>query len=294
MESDELATLRVLVADDEPKLRALVATAVRGLGCQTLEAKDGDEAWLLAQAEHLDVIVLDVMMPGMSGWDVCRRVKSSARTVRGAPPKVLMLTGIGEHLNEMTSPLFAADAWIDKPFQLETLRSKVAELGRLSLREGAAPLEEPAIPAPAPSGPSLKKARHVVEIEGRDDDQAAPASPKAKAPAQSKAKKRGKAAQAASRQPARKKARPKKGSPKQRAPKQRAAKKAPKKANKVARPAKKLGKRPQVAKTRAKKAIAKRAAAARGRSHKGAAPKKVGGKKTQGKKAGARRGRRGR
>ncbi|MBW2458237.1 MAG: response regulator, partial [Deltaproteobacteria bacterium] len=155
MESFDLTNAKVLVADDEPKVRALVAGCVRSLGCEAIEARDGDEAWQLAQSHRVDVVVLDVMMPGMSGWEVCRRVKGSVRTVRGMAPKVLMLTGIGEHLNEMTSPLFAADDWIDKPFGLQQLRDKIAELGQLGLSESSSPGE--------PSGPTLRKARPSAE-----------------------------------------------------------------------------------------------------------------------------------
>src|SRR5512133_1076218 len=122
MDLCDASRIRVLIADDEPKLRSLVANALRSLGCTVLEAQDGLEAWSLAQGRRPDVVVLDVMMPGMSGWDVCRRIKTDPACAdpRKGPPKVLMLTGIGEHLNEMTSPLFSADAWLDKPFSLRT------------------------------------------------------------------------------------------------------------------------------------------------------------------------------
>ena len=109
MAEPELASLKVLIADDEPKLRALVSSCIMAIGASVIEARDGDEAWSVARQQSIDVVVLDVMMPGMSGWEVCRRIKAEARTARGGTPKVLMLTGIGEHLNEMTSPLFTTN-----------------------------------------------------------------------------------------------------------------------------------------------------------------------------------------
>ena len=89
-----------------------------------IEASDGEEAWRLAQ-EHLpDLVVLDVMMPGMSGWEVCRKIREE---VSLAHTGVVMLTGIGENLNQMTSPLYGADAYIDKPFDFGELDVKVKE-----------------------------------------------------------------------------------------------------------------------------------------------------------------------
>ena len=106
----DLGTTRILVADDEPSTRAMVAGHLRSIGYKVVEATDGDEAFSLA-LEHLpDLIVLDVMMPGMSGWEVCRRIRE---TVSLAHTGVVMLTGIGESLNEITSPLYGADAYLD-------------------------------------------------------------------------------------------------------------------------------------------------------------------------------------
>jgi DNA-binding response OmpR family regulator len=115
----------VLVADDEPSMLELVAQHLKTLDdpqLTVLEASDGEQAWKLAR-EHLpDLVVLDVMMPGMSGWEVCRKIRED---VALAHTGVVMLTGIGENLNQMTSPLYGADAYIDKPFDFEELDEKV-------------------------------------------------------------------------------------------------------------------------------------------------------------------------
>ncbi|MCA9623948.1 MAG: response regulator, partial [Myxococcales bacterium] len=147
MSDADLSRLKVLVVDDEPKLRELVAGVVRSMGATVVEAGDGDEAWSLTESELPDLVVLDVMMPGKSGWEVCRLIKSNGKTRRGLSPKVLMLTGMGAHLNEITSPLMAADDWVDKgPFNFDLLRQKIVDLGKAALAEGV-------------EGPSLKKAR---------------------------------------------------------------------------------------------------------------------------------------
>jgi DNA-binding response OmpR family regulator len=114
----------VLVADDEPSMVAMLSSHLRSKGYTVLEASDGDQAWELAH-EHLpNLVLLDVMMPGMSGWEVCRKIREA---VSLAHTGVIMLTGIGENLNEMTSPLYGADAYLDKPFEFSDLDQKISE-----------------------------------------------------------------------------------------------------------------------------------------------------------------------
>jgi len=116
---------KILVADDDLEILALVARHLGALPAKVVEASDGEEALRLARREKPDLIVLDVMMPGMSGWEVCRAVRED-ETLNGTG--VIMLTGIGERLNEMTSPLYGADGFLDKPFELEDLSDKVREV----------------------------------------------------------------------------------------------------------------------------------------------------------------------
>src|SRR4051812_38828074 len=128
------ATPVVLVADDEPGMLALVGQHIKTMGYRVLEASDGEQAWSLAQ-EHLpDLVILDVMMPGMSGWEVCRKIREDVALAHTA---IIMLTGIGENLNELTSPLYGADSYIDKPFKFPELDDKVR--GALTKRRGSRP-----------------------------------------------------------------------------------------------------------------------------------------------------------
>jgi len=156
----------VLVADDEPSMVAMLSSHLRSKGFSVLEASDGDQAWELAQ-EHLpNLVLLDVMMPGMSGWEVCRKIRQDASL---AHTGVLMLTGIGESLNETTSPLFGADEYIDKPFDFEALDQKVVSvlLKRAAQREavprhvdnGAGGPAKAASPARSKGKRSAKKAK---------------------------------------------------------------------------------------------------------------------------------------
>ncbi len=117
--------IKILVADDDLEILALVARQVKPLADQLFEASDGEETLRIARETTPDLIILDVMMPGMSGWEVCRAVREEESL---ADTKVIMLTGIGERLNEMTSPLYGANAYLDKPFELDDLEEKVREV----------------------------------------------------------------------------------------------------------------------------------------------------------------------
>jgi len=166
----------VLVADDEPTMLELVARHLRSIDrpkLEVIEASDGDEAWRLARERLPDLVVLDVMMPGMSGWEVCRKIRQDAAL---AHTGVLMLTGIGESLNEATSPLFGADEYIDKPFDLEQLDQRVVSV----LKSRSAQRE--AVPRPLAT---VKKAgavrrTHVGNGVGGPAKVAAPARPGSK------------------------------------------------------------------------------------------------------------------
>jgi DNA-binding response OmpR family regulator len=165
----------VLVADDEPTMLELVARHLRSLEqpkLEVIEASDGDEAWTLARERLPDLVVLDVMMPGMSGWEVCRKIRHDASL---AHTGVVMLTGIGESLNEATSPLFGADEYIDKPFDLEQLDQRITSV----LRKRAAQRE--AVPRPLANTRSVSRPRVGNGVGGPAKVAAAASSPSSRA-----------------------------------------------------------------------------------------------------------------
>lgn len=93
--------------------------------CEVVEATDGAQAIDAVNSELPDLVVLDVMMPETSGWEVLRYIKERDEL---SFVKVIMLTGIGHHLNSMTSPIMGADAYLDKPFDLGALEETITEL----------------------------------------------------------------------------------------------------------------------------------------------------------------------
>lgn len=115
----------VLIADDDAEMRFIVKRSVAKLGCKVLEARDGEEALEELLLEKPDVLVLDVMMPKLNGWEICRYIREKEELLNVA---VLMLTAIGPAVNEMTSPLYGADDYMDKPFLIEDLVERVRDL----------------------------------------------------------------------------------------------------------------------------------------------------------------------
>jgi DNA-binding response OmpR family regulator len=181
MPHESQVPLKILVAEDEPAMLGLIARQVRALGPTVVEASEGDTAWDLAQQHHPDLVLLDVMMPGMSGWEVCKRLKS------GLPGTgVIMLTGIGENLNDMTSPLFAADAWLNKPFDLNeldfTIRLVLEKYGKTLPPVGA----KPAAAKPAATKPAAKPAAKKPAAKKAAAKKPAAKKPAAKKPAAAK------------------------------------------------------------------------------------------------------------
>jgi CheY-like chemotaxis protein len=112
----------ILVADDDPQILSVICRQLGRLGYRVIEATDGAEALASAQKHRPDLIVLDVLMPHMSGWEVARAVRNDPALKDTA---IVVLTAIGHTVSEATSPLFA-DAHLDKPFEFADLERTIA------------------------------------------------------------------------------------------------------------------------------------------------------------------------
>jgi DNA-binding response OmpR family regulator len=116
---------KVLIVDDDLEILNLTRSLMRRRGFEVIEASDGDEAMRQVLENRPDLVILDVMMPGQSGWEVCRSIRETESL---KDTGVIMLTGVGERMNEMTSPLYGADAHLDKPFEFEALDALVTQV----------------------------------------------------------------------------------------------------------------------------------------------------------------------
>jgi two-component system, OmpR family, alkaline phosphatase synthesis response regulator PhoP len=115
----------ILVVDDDPEIVSMLSTRLTARGYKVSSAGDGHRALELAKRERPDIVLLDVMMPGKSGWEVARALKQDPVT---QSIKIVMVTAIGAQVNEITSPLYGADAHVDKPFEFEKLEKVISGL----------------------------------------------------------------------------------------------------------------------------------------------------------------------
>jgi DNA-binding response OmpR family regulator len=115
----------ILIADDDPEILTMLGIRLSKKGYQVLEAVDGNQTLNLAHKHHPDLVLLDVMMPGKNGWEVAKELRAAEEFSNVG---IVMLTAIGEKVNEMTSPLYGADAYVDKPFDFSDLEKKIKDV----------------------------------------------------------------------------------------------------------------------------------------------------------------------
>jgi DNA-binding response OmpR family regulator len=111
----------VLVVDDDAVLRRVVRAVLEADGFRVLEAHDGEQGLKLAASERPSVVILDVMMPGIDGVEVCRRIDHQST-------RVLMLTALGDVTTEVASLEAGARGYLTKPFSSMELLDRVEEL----------------------------------------------------------------------------------------------------------------------------------------------------------------------
>lgn len=122
LQSENQAT--ILVVDDEKTLRDMLDYNLRRQGYRVLTAADGNEAIRLAYGERPDLIILDIMLPGMSGFDVCRAVRKELTV------PILMLSAREEEIDKVLGLELGADDYLTKPFGLRELLARVGAMLR--------------------------------------------------------------------------------------------------------------------------------------------------------------------
>jgi DNA-binding response OmpR family regulator len=126
--------MKILLVDDDPELRGLIGFALRQAGYLVIEAADGMAALSVFQAEQPDLVILDVNMPGMNGFDVCRAIRQQAAT------PIMMLTVRSSEEDQVKGLDGGADDYLTKPFSPRTLTARVRALLRRGGGERPVPL----------------------------------------------------------------------------------------------------------------------------------------------------------
>src|SRR3989338_1021074 len=119
---------RILIVDDAPSSVRLLAAKLSKEYYDALTAANGDEALKAVERDDPDLVLLDVMMPGMDGFDVCRRIKSNPRTTH---IPVVMVTALGGREDRIRGLDAGADDFLTKPVSDVTLFARIRSLIRL-------------------------------------------------------------------------------------------------------------------------------------------------------------------
>lgn len=110
---------KILVVDDETKIVDILTFNLRKEGYETIEAYDGEAGLTLALSENPDLVILDIMMPKMDGYEVCKRIRKTSQV------PVIMLTAKDEEADKVLSFELGADDYITKPFGVKELLARV-------------------------------------------------------------------------------------------------------------------------------------------------------------------------
>ena len=114
----------ILLVDDEDAVQKLLTYPLEHEGFRVLQARDGEEALQRFEAEHVDLVVLDLMLPRLDGLEVCRRLRAHSTV------PIIMLTARDDELDKVVGLELGADDYITKPFSIREFRSRVRALLR--------------------------------------------------------------------------------------------------------------------------------------------------------------------
>ncbi|QKD78899.1 MULTISPECIES: response regulator transcription factor [Actinomyces] len=124
-------SLTALIVDDEPQMVYIITFALETQGFSCLSASSAEEAWAILSNQAIDLVILDVMLPGASGVELCRRIRAAGI---GAP--VILLTALGDEPHRIAGLEAGADDYVTKPFSPRELALRARAVTR---RTGAGP-----------------------------------------------------------------------------------------------------------------------------------------------------------
>lgn len=149
---------QILIVEDEADIRELLRFNLEREGFSVLEAADGNEGLKLARQHMPDLMLLDVMLPGFDGFEVCRRLGAQSET---ANIPVLMLTARGEEMDRVVGLSLGADDYVVKPFSVRELMLRIQAVLRRGTRSSESPVLER-------HGIRLRPEAHTAEVQGEE------------------------------------------------------------------------------------------------------------------------------
>jgi DNA-binding response OmpR family regulator len=150
---------RILLVDDEQSVQKLLSYPLRKEGYEVVPAMDGQEALERCRGQNFDLIVLDVMLPKLDGFDVCRQIRAQSSV------PIIMLTAKAEEFDKVLGLELGADDYITKPFSMREFRSRVKAV----LRRSDLLREEQRDEEPIEAGDlRIDFAKRTVEIRGEN------------------------------------------------------------------------------------------------------------------------------
>ncbi|MBW2277326.1 MAG: response regulator transcription factor [Deltaproteobacteria bacterium] len=116
--------MKVLIAEDDEHIRAGLIDILRAEGYQTIEAADGNAAVEQFESEHPDFVCLDIMMPGMNGYDVCRKIRETSQV------PIVFISAKSEEIDKVVGLELGADDFIVKPFGVKEVIARIRAVTR--------------------------------------------------------------------------------------------------------------------------------------------------------------------
>ena len=156
------APRRILVVEDDPSINDVVATALRFQGHSVTQTSDGSAGLEIALAGGVDLLVLDVMLPGIDGFEVCRRLREAGS---GAP--VLFLTARDETEHRIRGFATGGDDYLTKPFSVDELVMRVAAILRRSSPEDPGVMQVGSLTLD-PAGREVRRAGVLVDLSATE------------------------------------------------------------------------------------------------------------------------------
>ena len=153
---------KILIIEDEPNIRELVSYNLKAGGFLPLEAEDGISGMEMAETMNPDLILLDIMLPGKDGYEICKELRSA-----GHKTPIIMMTAKTDEVDKVLGLEFGADDYISKPFGVRELMARIKAVLRRFEGNGS----------DAPTGETLSVedilidiGRHEVSVDGRKVD----------------------------------------------------------------------------------------------------------------------------